>query len=446
MSGIAPGRPAAAMRCVGCAEPFGSEVPFCPFCGAAQRPAVVQVLRPVTASVPPTPPWAAPPATAAVPQPAPVAVEPKPVPKPTRKRSRWVFWLVAACLLVLGVEVLGLRQPGPVGSVVVRVRAPNGAAVAAGQVLVNNRPAGAPGETVTLPPGPATVGFQAPGWHTDPRTVSVAANAALTVDLVARELPGHLALTTTPPGAAVVAGARSFGRSPVSADLAPGPYELSVTLSGYVAKIVSVQVVHGETATIDIDLSPAPPRRTDAPFDHGVMARTAPLLSAPAAGSDVLAVLQPGTEVQVQARMLADTAWLQVRAGTRTGFVAPDSVESWDGWAQRNTVSGLIDTISPDLRVGIAGGSYPLAGVQPSPRGGPELARMSAVLLGSFRCVPARCVPHDVGSFVCRTADGSDVAERYLFNGCAVATDTAPAHYADLQRTARDQQRGVWAQ
>ena len=454
MSGTAaPGRPSAEeLRCVGCAEPFGSAVQFCPFCGAAQRLAVVQALRPIPVSVPPAPPPPAAPAVAAADVvPAAVAMPVQPVggPKPVRpvarRGSRWVAWLAAACVLALGAEIVWLRQPAPVARLVVRVHGPGGALVPGGQVVVNNRDVGAPGQALAVPPGPATVTYVQPGWRAEPRSVTLAANALLTIDMAARELPGHVTLTTTPPGASVTAGGRSYGRSPVSVDLAPGPYEFSVALSGYAGKIVSVTVVHGDAAAINVDLTPAPVRRMDAPFDRGVLSRSTPLLSAPAANAEVLAVMPPGAEVQVQARVVADTPWLQVRAAGRTGFVSPDSVEAWESWAQRNTVSGTIDTVTPDLRVGIAGALYPLAGVQAPPRGAAELGRMSAVLLTSLRGAPVRCTPRNPGSFVCRTADGGDVAERYVFNGCAVASDGAPPHYAELQRTAQEQQRGAWA-
>ena len=449
--GASSGRPSAEiLRCVGCAAPFGSMVAFCPFCGAAQRPAVVHATpHPPVAPSPARPQTAVP----SVPQAGPVSPPIPPRPKslaqgarPVRTRSRWVFWVAALCAVAIGAEIVVLRNAGPVASLLVRVRTPAGAPVPEGQVVVNDRAAGAPGEPISVAAGSSMVTFAKPGWRADSRMVSLAANASVTIDLTARELPGHLSLTTTPPGAAVSAGARGYGRSPVSVDLAPGPYEFAVVLNGYVTKLVSVVIVHGETATLTADMTPLPPRRTEAPFDHGVTTRAVPLLATPAAGADALAMVPAGMEVRVQARVVADTAWLQIKFGTRTGFVPPESVEAWEVWAQRNTVAGAIDLVTPDLRVGIAGGLYPLSGVQPPPQGGAELARMSSALQGLLRGVPVRCTPQTTGSFVCRTGEGGDVAERYLFNGCAVVADGATPHYAELEHAAQEQQRGVWAQ
>ena len=233
------------LRCVGCARPFGSEVPFCPFCGAAQRPEL-PAKRPPLKPVPLVPDTvhAVSPAAAIAPQPAPAPEAPQgPAPSPARppvaparlrprRRARGRAWLVAALLAVgIGALVFGVRDPAT-ARLVVHVHAANGAAVTAGQVLVNNHPAGSPGEALAVAPGTMTVSFVKTGWSVDPRTVSIAGHGALTVDLAARGLPGHLALSTQPPGAAVAFAGRTRGRTPFSADLDPGQYEISVALPG----------------------------------------------------------------------------------------------------------------------------------------------------------------------------------------------------------------------
>ena len=134
-----------------------------------------------------------------------------------------------------------------------------------------------------------------------------------------------------------------------------------------------------------------------------------------------------------------------MRAGNRTGYVpASGSVEPWQVWAQQNTVSGALDVITPDLRVIIAGNAYPLAGVEPPTAGSPGLTAMDSALSDSLRGVLLRCTPHDPAAFVCTTPDGRDVAQLYLLNGGAVVTDGALAPYADAQRDARQQRRGLW--
>ena len=212
-----------------------------------------------------------------------------------------------------------------------------------------------------------------------------------------------------------------------------------------IGKDVSLTVAPGEPATIAIELAPAPPRQVAAPFDRGVTLATMPLSAAPAQAADTLAVLDPGTEVQVLARVLSDPPWLQVRAGNRTGYVpASGSVEPWQVWAQRNTVSGTVDLVTPDLRVIMAGNAYPLAGVEPPQAGSPGLTAIDLALSNSLRGEPLRCTPRDPANFVCTTPEGRDVAQLYLLNGGAVVTDGASAPYADAQRDARQQRRGVW--
>ncbi len=380
-------------------------------------------------------------------------LDPPPVPPPVApvrvrpgRRSSWWSWLFALLVIAVGALLFNLGRPVS-ADLVVRVHAPNGTPVQGGQVLVNDRPAGAPGETLSVPRGALKVSFAKPGWSVDPRTVSLTGHAAAIVDLTARELPAHLTLTTDPPGATIAYAGRNHGKTPFSADLEPGSYDISVSLNGYVGKVVTLNAVHGEPATIDIDLTPAPLRRVAAPFDRGVIATETALAAAPSTSADTVAVLDPGTEVQVQAKVLSDTAWLQVRAGNRTGYVpAAGSVEPWQTWAQRNTVSGPVETVTPDLRVIINGAAYPLAGVQAPPGSGPELAAMEAALLDTLHGVALRCIPHDTTSFGCITPEGRDVAQLYLLNGSAVVTDGAPPLYAEAQRAAREQRRGGWAQ
>ena len=368
---------------------------------------------------------------------------------PRRRRPNWVFWVAIAGMLVVLAQMVVLRRPAVTASLLVRVAAPNGAAVPGGQVLVDNQVVGLPGQVLSVPPGAMTVSYANPGWHADPHTVRIAPNASLTVDLQARELPGRLTLTTTPPGATIAFAGRVRGKSPFTADLVPGSYDISVTLSGYVAKIVSLTMARGDPAVVNVDLTSAPVRRTDAPFDRGVMTKAAQLLAAPAWNADVLAMLFAGSEVQVQARVLGDPAWLQVRAGGRTGYVpAEGTVEPWDGWGQRNAAAGPLDTVTPDLRVLIGGRSFPLAGVQAPGQGVAAtnaILQVNSSLLTALHGSDVRCVPHDVAAFQCRTASGQDIAELYVQYGAASVSDGALAGYAEAQRVAREQQRGMWA-
>ena len=447
----------AALSCLACGRAHGSTVPFCPFCGAAQQ----------RAAPPPIAPAPAPPPVAAIPEPAPAVVErsppdavpgPPPAPAPQPKPPvRWRRRAVLAAAIVIGLFVAqAALAPLPRATLVVRVRTPAGSAVPSGRILIDGSPAGGPGETLTVRPGTLKVTFEEPGWQADARSVVLAKDASLTVDLTARELPGHLVLTTTPAGAAIRILNRNYGPSPVSVELAPGNYTVSVTLGGYVAKTLPVTLARGETRTVSTDLAPVPapppppqPRFQPAPFERGVLTLPTPLLSSPARTADTITVLPGVSEVQVQAQVVTDDTWLQVRAGGRQGFVpAIGAVEAWDNWAQRRSVAGPLDEVTPGLRAVIAGIAYPLFGVKIPDRGlsVAGLARVREALDRVLGGKPVQCVPHSTTSFDCKTPEGNDLAEYYLLNGAALAAEGAPPYYFSSQQSARDKRKGIWSE
>ena len=447
------------LECVSCTRALGSQVAFCPFCGAVQ-----QVAAPEPRPAPPTGAAVAEPIESAFTTPPdPSDGEPadppasEPAPQAGRKaRIPWRRMVLVAAALAIGALMLRANvAPAPRATLVVRVHAPNGAAVPGGRVLIDGREAGAPGESLQVHPGTLNISFAEPGWRSEAQSVNVGKDAAITVNLAAQELPGHLLLTTTPPGATVRIGGRTYGQSPLTLNLSPGNYEVSITLAGYVAKVLAVTLAHGETRNVSVALAgvaaptPPPVRFLPAPFDRGVVTAPTPLQASPAGNADLVALLPAVSEVQVQARVVADATWLQVRADGRQGFIpANGAVEPWDAWAQRNTVAGAVDQVTGSLQVMIAGGAYPLAGVQLPDRGfsGLGLARVTARLDEVLRGVQVRCVPRDTASFLCKTAEGRDVAELYLLNGGAVVGNGALAYYGDAQRTAREKQRGLWSE
>lgn len=462
-----PGRTAPeALRCVSCVKALGSRVAFCPFCGMAQAKAAAA--PPPAPAPPPVAPLPTPPAPvwseASVPSPVPQTAfvqDNKPIPAPPHRplpvvrlqpRNRWGRTAVIAAALAFALFVIrGGLAPAPTATLVVHVRGPNGIAVGSGHVLVDDKEAGTPGQSLTVSPGGRKVAFEEPGWRSEPRSVSIAKDAAVTIDLTAQELPGHIALTTNPPGAAVRIRNRSYGQSPLTLDLPPGSYDVSVTLNGYVGKTLPLTVIHGETRSIGIDLSSAPPplpRFGAAPFDHGVLTAATPLQASPADSGETAAMLPAASEVLVLAQVAADEAWLQVRAAGRQGFVRASDVEAWDSWAGRNSVSGTVGMVTADLRVIIAGKAYPLAGVQLPERGfsAAGLGRVTAALADQVKGVEVRCTPQRTASFRCRAAAGWDVAELYLLNGGAVASDGAPSYYAESQKVAHDKQKGLWSE
>ncbi len=506
-----PGEPAAGtLRCASCTRAQGSAVAFCPFCGAAQHRAAA----PPLASPQPAPPPAAPPPAPqrpAAPPPgappthaadtvwnqrgpgAPPVSSPRDMSAPSAQQagslrdggapaaaarggtvrdgtapgppSPWTPRRSAGVVAALVLGAVVLRQvlaPPPRAALVVRVHAAGGLAVTAGRVLVDDRQAGAPGQTLVVAPGSHRVGFDEPGWRSDGRVVSVARDATLAVDLAAQELPAHLALATEPPGATLRIGGRSYGQTPLAVDLRPGSYELALTLGGHVSRTVPVTLGRGEQRSVSADLAaqpapvpvpaaaPAPPpvRFGVPPFGRGVVTSPTPLRAGPGDGADTLALLPAGAEVQVQAEAVGDAPWLQLRADGRLGFVPGGAVESWDAWAQRREAEGAIDAVTPDLRVVIGGRASPLAGVRLPERdtSAAGLARASAGVNAVLRGAQARCVPRDAASFQCKTAEGRDVAEMLLLNGAAVTAEGALPYYADAQRSARDKRKGAWSE
>ncbi len=441
--------------CAACNGTLGSPVAFCPFCGAAQQ----------KAASPPPPAPEPPPAPAApvwtrLDEPGPPAPPPpSDVPPPQwtvqRRRSRWPAIVAAACVLAVAALVNWLAlAPAPVARLVVHVHAPNGAALVAGHIVVNDRQVGIPGETLPVHPGSATVRLDLPGWRSDVQTVSVARDATLTVDLTARELPARLSLATSPPGAAIRILGRLYGQSPLNIELAPGSYEVSVALSGFVPKSVPVTLAHGEERSVSVDLAsvppPAPPplRFGAAPFDRGVVAANTALLAGPAAGAATVATFPAVSGVQVQAQVASDGTWLQVRAAGRQGFLLASEVEPWDSWAQRNIATGPVAAVTSSLQIVIAGNLYPLFGVQVPERGfsAVGLGRVAANLSGLLKGVQVRCVPQETTSFQCKTLEGRDIAELYLLNGGAATGEGALPYYFDAQRSAREKQKGLWSE
>lgn len=469
--------------CAACTRGLGNAVAFCPFCGVAQAAAAVPPpLLPEPASAPHAPPAGTASGAIAVPAhltgatltgtrltgttpagtpqaggPASVLplppTPPMPQPGPARRFS-WKRAALIAAAAVLGAAILRPKlAPGPRATLVVQVRSASGAVVTAGHILVDGKDVGVPGQSLTVAPGNLRVAFEEPGWRSDPRPVSVAKDASLTVSLTAQPLPARVSIVTSPPGATVRIQNRSYGRTPLQMNLDAGSYDLLLVLAGHVTKALPVVLGRGESRNLSADLqevpapaAPPPARFLPPPFDRGVLLAITPVQSGPARNADTVGTLPSLSEVQVQAQVATDETWLQVSANGRQGFVRAGTVEPWESWAQRNTASGPIDLVTTSLRVVIAGNSLPLSGIQNPERGpGPGLARTSLALGGMLRGMPARCVPRDTASFQCKTSDGRDVAELYLLNGGAVVGSGALPYYAEAQRTAREKQKGLWS-
>lgn len=370
----------------------------------------------------------------------------------------WRRLAVIASIAIIGAPVLRANlAPASQTKLVVRVHTANGGPVPGGRILIDDRPAGAPGETLLVRPGTFKVAFEEPGWRSEARLVKLVKDTAATIDLTVLEVPGHLTLNTTPSGASVRIRGHLYNQSPLNLDLSPGSYDVAVALNGYVSRTVPITLTRGETRNLSIELAPvappaAPPspppvRFQPAPFSRAVVTASTPLQAGPAANMNVVAIIPAVTEVQVVAQVAADDMWLQVRANGRQGFIrASGPLEPWDIWAQRNAAAGPIDLVTPTLKVVIAGIAHPLSGVQMPDRGLSGLARVGAALGGMLKGVQARCTPRDTVSFQCKTAEGRDIAELYLLNGGAIIGDGPLPYYADAQRTAREKQKGAWSE
>ncbi len=459
----------APLVCSACTRTLGSTVAFCPFCGAAQQAAVAPAPSPAlpdmsAAPVPGIPVAPAPSSLGGKPAPSP---RPRPAPSPAppiqpqavaKPGAPWRRLAVIASIAIIGAPILRANlAPVSQTRLVVRVHAANGGPVPGGRILIDDRQAGAPGESLVVRPGTLKVAFEEPGWRSEARLVKLVKDAAATIDLTVQEVPGHLTLNTIPVGASVRIRGHLYNQSPLSLDLSPGSYDVAVALNGYASRTVPITLTRGETRNLSIELVPvplpaAPPpsppiRFQPAPFSKAVVTASIPLQAGPAANTNVVAIIPAVTEVQVLAQVVADDTWLQVRSNGRQGFIrAGGPLEPWDSWAQRNAAAGPIDLVTPSLKVVIAGSAHPLSGVQMPDRGLSGLARVEAALGGMLKGVQARCTPRDTVSFQCKTADGRDIAELYLLNGGAIIGDGALPYYADAQRTAQEKQKGSWSE
>lgn len=460
------------LACATCARPFGSPVAFCPFCGAAVAKAPAAKATAAAATPPPAqaapPPVQATPPPATSPAPGPASPPPRasvPLTPPTpwhpiqpaapraARRVPW-RWLAAGAALVLFAFFMDSRGPGvPDATLTVLVSTPAGATVSGGDVLIDGRRTGAPGQALSVRPGTLGVRFELPGYTSDAKSVSVAGGVALQVALIAKPLPAKLNLTSNPPAATVTIAGRTLGRTPLSLDLPPQTHTVNLTLAGFLRKSLDVSLDPGKTRTLGVDLNPVPPppSRTaapqPAPFDRGVVTAQVPLFAVPSRGGNLLTSLPPDTEVAVLAQVSADETWLQVRAAGAQGFLpAAEGVESWEAWARRHAGSGPLDSVTPDLRAVVGSASYPLFGIRPPPQGSRSLASQREALRRELGGKSVTCAPKTTTRYVCTIAPEGDLAGYYLFNGAAMVGDGATAYDLELQEWARSRHKGAWGE
>lgn len=492
------------LSCVGCRRTLGSHVVFCPFCGVAvgDKPVTEPVQPPTATSTrPPASPTPtsllaiAPaagrgtvpgqPATGFVltgdprgdvgPQPPvtppdiPPAIEEagsgpsRPGPHQTKQRSR-LKWLAIVALAVAAVYICTRwATPEPKGTLLVHVTSAAGALVTSGDVTINDVSVGRPDQMLTVRVGTVRVGFALPGWTADPRSVTIGSGAETRLELVVRLLPVRITVTSNPTDAAIAIGGRTLGRTPLNLDLVPQAYRILATRDGHVNKTVDLMVKLAEPQTLSLDLVPNPsppapvvppppvpvaPSFFAAPFENGATRSSVLLYPSPSRGGAPIATLAPDTEVTVLGRVEAEERWLQIRAGGRTGFVpATGTVEPWENWVRRHTVTGVLQEVSPGLRATIGGAVYALNGVKPPDQGSlSRLATMQGALARQLLGSNITCVPKATTRFECKTADSIDIGEYYILNGAALPSDGGPGYYFESLQRARANKKGIWAE
>jgi endonuclease YncB( thermonuclease family) len=105
------------------------------------------------------------------------------------------------------------------------------------------------------------------------------------------------------------------------------------------------------------------------------------------------------------------------------------------------TVSGTVTQVPNSATVVIGETRLRLAGVDPGPED--VLAPIEGWLLhqaGALQCQPAG----QTGRYICRAADGADIAGTIIRNGAARVGLGAPADYRNFENEARENHRGLW--
>lgn len=149
-------------------------------------------------------------------------------------------------------------------------------------IIINGANTGTitPGTVTGLTPGLQIVELRPPGYNTWKRSVTVypGKTEMLVADLVSPGAPatpvptplptetGSLRVTSIPTGANVNVGDQYYGITPVTIpDLATGPHQVTISLTGYGTWSGTVSIASGETLDLTPTLSPLP-QPTPTPF------------------------------------------------------------------------------------------------------------------------------------------------------------------------------------
>ena len=106
-------------------------------------------------------------------------------------------------------------------------------------------------------PGAHRLGFEAEGWTTAGRIVTVGAHEQRVVTLVLTPLPATLVFDVQTPGAQVRLDNQPVPMPSGEHRVAAGRHRLTATRPGYLPYVADLVVVRGERLRIPITLSPA---------------------------------------------------------------------------------------------------------------------------------------------------------------------------------------------
>ncbi|WP_018110681.1 PEGA domain-containing protein [Thermus igniterrae] len=158
-------------------------------------------------------------------------------------------WVTDVARYVVG------RVPTPATATLVVDSRPTGA-----EVYLDGRLQGRTPLTLTVNPGRQEVELRLSGYQSYRVVVNPRPGERVQVfaQLVPEPRQGTLAITSTPSGAEVYLDGALRGRTPLSLSLPEGRYGVELRLVGYEPYRATVQVRPGETARLDVRLTPVP--------------------------------------------------------------------------------------------------------------------------------------------------------------------------------------------
>lgn len=120
-----------------------------------------------------------------------------------------------------------------------------------------------------LCPGTYTIEVQREGFYPFEETVRVESGVLYTVEALLTPKPkvqnGKLEVESEPPGAGVYLNGTFLGTTPLSVDVAPGTYSITVTKEGHQEYTETVRISSGEKVKLSLELKPLSSTTTSSP-------------------------------------------------------------------------------------------------------------------------------------------------------------------------------------